>query len=189
MRFGTYPLTARIWDAATGRQIHKLTDHEGYVHGVAFSPDGTKFATASLDNTAALWDVASGRGLHELTGHNQPVVRASFSRDGRPLATASWDRTARLWDVESDREILSLSHAGPVHVAAFSPDGNRLATAGSKRALPLNILDLDALAKLARERITRTLTAPECARYLRATNSPDPRTPSPQATARPETGR
>jgi len=84
----------QMW--GTNSEIAIKLPPSAYLSGPNWSPDGTKFATASLDNTAALWDVASGRGLHELTGHNQPVVRASFSRDGRPLATASWDRTARL---------------------------------------------------------------------------------------------
>jgi hypothetical protein len=36
--------TTRIWDTATGDLRATLTGHQGYVYGVAFSPDGTLIA-------------------------------------------------------------------------------------------------------------------------------------------------
>jgi hypothetical protein len=64
---------------------------------VAFSPDGSRLATASDDGTARLWDVASGKPLIVLRGHPAPVVAVAFSPDGSRLATAGADGTARLW--------------------------------------------------------------------------------------------
>ena len=55
--------TARLWDAATGRQLAVLHGHEDHVRWVAFSSDGAKVVTASSDNTARLWDAASGEEL------------------------------------------------------------------------------------------------------------------------------
>jgi hypothetical protein len=42
--------TARIWDAATGRQIGQLNEHEGPVYSAAFSPDGKRIVTASEES-------------------------------------------------------------------------------------------------------------------------------------------
>jgi WD40 repeat protein len=48
--------TARIWDAATAKEIIVLRGHDGQVFSAAFSPDGKRIVTASRDNTARIWD-------------------------------------------------------------------------------------------------------------------------------------
>ena len=53
--------TARLWDAASGKELQRLT-HEERVYAASFSPDGRTVLTASLDKTARLWDAASGQG-------------------------------------------------------------------------------------------------------------------------------
>ena len=47
-----------------------LSGHTNRVNGVAFSPDGTRLATASWDKTAKVWDAASGQAvLHPVRPH------------------------------------------------------------------------------------------------------------------------
>ena len=96
----------------------------------AFSPDGARVVTASLDYTARLWDVATGASLAVLQGHTQTVTSAAFSPDGARVVTASWDNTARLWDVATGTSLAVLQgHTQTVASAAFSPDGARVVTA------------------------------------------------------------
>jgi hypothetical protein len=54
----SHDMTARIWDAATGKSIAALEGHIRAVHSAAFSPDGQRIVTASEDNTAHIWDVS-----------------------------------------------------------------------------------------------------------------------------------
>jgi hypothetical protein len=123
-------MTARIWDAETGREAVVLKGHGGAVRSVAFSPDGERVATASDDKTARIWDRQTGRELVGLKGHDKAVLSVAFSPDGKRVATASDDKTARLWDAVTGREVLTLKgHGDAVWCIAYSPHGKRVATA------------------------------------------------------------
>ncbi|MEN9653738.1 MAG: hypothetical protein RL303_1458, partial [Verrucomicrobiota bacterium] len=126
---GSWDNTARLWDAATGKDLAVLKGHEKEVRSVVFSSDGTRLATGSEDKTARLWDASTGQELAVLKGHENTVYSVAFSPDGRRLATGSWDNTARLWDAATGKELAVLKgHEGWVFSVAFSPDGTRLAT-------------------------------------------------------------
>ncbi|HMK86244.1 MAG TPA: protein kinase [Steroidobacteraceae bacterium] len=122
--------TARIWDAATGRQTLQLAGHTDRVLAARFSPDGRRVVTASRDASARIWDAVTGRELARLIGHSGTVWSADFSPDGRRVVTASRDKTARIWDAASGEQIGILNgHTDVVRSAAFSPDGERIVTA------------------------------------------------------------
>ena len=43
--------TARIWDCDTGTPVHTLKGHTSWVLAVGWSPDDSRIATGSMDNT------------------------------------------------------------------------------------------------------------------------------------------
>ncbi len=67
---GSRDKTVRIWDAATGQELHKLQGHSDSVTSVVWSPDGTKVVFGSSDKTVRIWDAATGQELDKLQGHS-----------------------------------------------------------------------------------------------------------------------
>jgi WD40 repeat protein len=105
------------------------------VKSAAFSPDGTRAVTASLDNAAWVWDAITGKLLTGPLRHQDAVRSAAFSPDGSRVVTASADNTARIWDAATGEPLTSpLAHQDAVMSAAFSPDGSRVVTASDRTA-------------------------------------------------------
>ena len=89
-------MTARVWEAGTGRLISVLRGHTARLTDAQFSPNGRFIVTASADKSARVWDAASGRILEVIENHADLVSSASFSPDGKRLLTSSDDGTAKI---------------------------------------------------------------------------------------------
>ncbi len=110
-----------------------LTDHNGPVNSVAWSPDGSRLATGSDDRTAKIWDSQNGGAPLHIFGHNGSVNSIAWSPDGSHLATGSDDYTAKIWNSETGDLLHTLDHDCWVTSIAWSPDGSSLATASEDR--------------------------------------------------------
>ena len=76
-----------LLDVATGRQTAFLSGHRSLILSMAFSPDGQRLATGSLDDNVVLWHLGAQRDIAAFpTPH--PVHGLAFSPDGRRLVAA-----------------------------------------------------------------------------------------------------
>jgi WD40 repeat protein/serine/threonine protein kinase len=91
--------TARIWDAANGKELSVLAGHTARVTSVAFAPgeNPTRAVTASQDGAVKLWDTQENKEILTLDGHTREVTSVVFSPDGKYVLTASEDGRAILW--------------------------------------------------------------------------------------------
>jgi eukaryotic-like serine/threonine-protein kinase len=134
----------RVWDPETGiERWHApgwTKQRNGYVSGVAWSPDGSRVAAAMAppENTVRVFEASSGRPLQTLTGHTSGVSVVAWSPDSRVLASVGNDKTCRLWDSSTGTLLATLvGHGGPVLALGWNRDGTRLATAGADGTIKL----------------------------------------------------
>jgi len=142
-----------LWDTATWRKAKTLGGHAGEIRGLAFSPDGSRLATASIDTTVRLWRVDTGERTwtlrsegvalpahHGITGDpvRLPVLAVAFSPDGKRLVTGGTDRAVRLWNVDSGALLETLTgHTMTVTGVAFLEDGKRIASSSLDHTIRL----------------------------------------------------
>jgi WD40 repeat protein len=68
------------------------------VLGLAFSPDGTRLASAGADQTVRIWNPSRGREVLAPPGAGGRVHGVAFSPDGGRLAATTADGIVRVWE-------------------------------------------------------------------------------------------
>lgn len=125
---------AILWDAKTGRLLHRLPGHHQYARVLAFSPDERMLVTVDGEAIPRFWDVATGTLLRTSDPSQQGWVSAQitnmvFSPDGKSFYASSFGEIAEV-DVATGKLIRKLA-AGSLAIGSFclSPDGKTLAVA------------------------------------------------------------
>jgi len=111
-----------------GKKTRTLEGHAENITSIAFSPDGSRLATGSGDDTLRIWDARTGETLHELSHDNEyDVTCVAFSPDGKRVVSGDGENQLFVWDAATGDELMTLlGHEMTVTCVAFSPDGRHV---------------------------------------------------------------
>lgn len=108
----------KIWDLKSGKIIGKLDEHLKASTALSFSPDGTKFVSASKDNKIIYWDIINWTVLDSITTNN-PINEIVFEDENtfytgqnggdiKKWSTSSFTSPQQLYNCEADITKLDL---------------------------------------------------------------------------------
>jgi WD40 repeat protein len=139
---GIGPGAVRLWDARTGRLLHRVGDPADQMMAVALSPDGQRVAAGGGrpdgKGVVHVWNAVSGTPVWSVADHAAEVLAVAFAPDGSSLASASADGLIKLRDPQSGSVARTLpGQVGGATSLAFSADGSALACGGGDGATSL----------------------------------------------------
>jgi WD40 repeat protein len=101
--------------------------HSREINALVFSPDGTKLATASSDETVKIWDLGNGHDIVTFAGHKDKVRCLAWSSDGAFIVSAGQEKNIKIWDAKTGKEIKNIVAVGElVSSIALSKDGKHI---------------------------------------------------------------
>jgi hypothetical protein len=115
--------TIRIWDVATGKELHQLTGHNRHVRSVAFSPDGKILLSNGGDQVLRLWDTATWKTIRTIEGTSDD--RGSAIAPNNQWLVTRTKKNLILWELATGRELWRQPLTRPYEVIAGFGCGSR----------------------------------------------------------------
>jgi len=130
---------AKVWDAATGRELLSLPGLTGDIRSLSFNPDGTRIVTAHPLGQIKVWNAVTGNEELRIDPVSTPSL-VSFTPDGKWIVASLVKAGVLFWDAKTGQPGIFLK-TNLISCIAFSAKGDRLILAEHN---PTNILVCDA---------------------------------------------
>lgn len=122
--------TVRAWDAESGKQVKKMSEHSGVVNSVCPARKGPPLlVSGSDDGSVKLWDLRVRRAVQSYGEKRFAVTAVAFADAGDAVYAGGIDNVVRAWDLRTGEVSLTLAgHTDTITGLAVSPDGAHVLT-------------------------------------------------------------
>jgi WD40 repeat protein len=121
--------SARLWDAASGKELARMDKHTRPIYAVAFTADGQRVLSADLDRSVLLWNPDKPAAPTALPGVDDYVTALAVAPDGQTVAGMGANGKIFLWDAASGKMLRQWQLGESTTWIAFAPDSRHLAIA------------------------------------------------------------
>jgi WD40 repeat protein/mono/diheme cytochrome c family protein len=142
-----YDGAVRVFDAATGVERLKISNHADWVTDVCYSPDGTLIASASRDKSAKVFDAETGRLVASFSDPAASVRGVAFSPDGKAVISTGGN-LVRIWKIEDSTLIGELPPFQNEVQALLAGGGNVLAASADRSVREFKLADRTTVRSL-----------------------------------------
>jgi WD40 repeat protein len=166
-RSGQVEWSFRVYDLDPFGMVDEIALDAGITFAeMEFTPDGSLLVAAGSDGDIALFDTSDWR-RSAIRAHQGSVLDVAIDTEGTLIASAGGDGFVRVWDLASRSLVTEIEFdVDEMANVEFIDDTHLLVTSGlGSEAIVITLDPLELLA-IARERLTRTFTAAECATYV-----------------------
>jgi WD40 repeat protein len=149
--------TVRAFDAATGKELYKISAHENWVLGTAFGVDSKRLVSVGRDRAAKLIDASAGQFLENVNQMHGELAAVARHPSVDEIVIGGEDRVPYIYRMDRPRnmkvgEDATLvrrlpEQAGAIFTLDWSPDGKRIAVAGAGPSV--NLYDAETGQPLA----------------------------------------
>ncbi len=102
----------RMFEVATGKQIHKFEGHTNYALGVSWRQDGKIIASCAADDTIMIWDTTTGDRLRTIPGFTKQVFSVKFVGQENITVSCAGDRTIRMHNPDNGGVVRTFAGGG-----------------------------------------------------------------------------
>ena len=135
--------TVHVWDVKRGEPVFSISGRgrpelgllspffsyrQSFYRPFAYSPDGTRIATANLGRPLTVWAAEDGKELLSLSEPGGPsILSLAYSPDGEQIATGGI-KGIEILDASTGARVSTVPDVSdPVIALGYSPDGKKLA--------------------------------------------------------------
>ncbi|MCL2805524.1 MAG: caspase family protein [Treponema sp.] len=137
-----------IWDAASGREVRRFSDHSNTILSVQWSADGRRILASSGDTTTKIYEAGTGSCISTFSGKTDAIMAAALDREGKRLVSGSSSGKVNIWNAQTGVLERSLNHVGHIYSVAISPDGKIIAAGAGAQNNQLKIWNADTGVEL-----------------------------------------